>query len=63
MKNKIIVVIHGGALQDVFASNPDTEVCLLDYDNMEQTEENSEEYAEYLEFEKEIKTQNLHQVW
>ena len=35
MENRIIVVVHGGLVQAVYASNPhDVDVDVLDYDNM-----------------------------
>lgn len=62
-KNRIIIVISGGALQDVYSNNPNIDVSLLDYDNMKCADENSEEYDGYVALEAEIKNKEMDSVW
>ena len=32
-RDKVLIVVRGGVVQDVYSSNANTEVDLLDYDN------------------------------
>ena len=33
-KNRVVVVVEGGVVQDVACDDPDTEVLLVDWDNL-----------------------------
>lgn len=50
---KIIIEIEGGVCQNVYCDEQNVEVGLLDYDNLKECPEDSEEYEYYSEIEKE----------
>lgn len=70
---KVIIVISEGAMQDVYSTDKDVDVELLDYDNYrsltpdpdsEDTNDRQDEYDEYSSLEKELKSnKDLHHVW
>ena len=56
MKNRIIVVVRGGLVQAIYASNPhDVDIDVLDYDNME-SEDNQDELQRMANLEKETES-------
>lgn len=45
MANKIVIHVEGGVVQDVYASDPQTDVVIMDYDNYQadcETEEQAD---------------------
>lgn len=60
--NRVIIVISGGALQDVYSNNASIDISLLDYDNMKCAEEDSAEYEGYIALETEIKSKEMSPV-
>ena len=34
MKNRVVIIVDGGVVQDVLLNNPDIEVTLIDWDNI-----------------------------
>ena len=37
MADKVVIVVDGGNVQDVYSSNPDSEVLIVDHDNLRET--------------------------
>ena len=52
---KAIVEVRGGIVQAVY-SDGDLDVSVLDYDDMEASEDDAEEYARYSELEEKVKS-------
>ena len=40
--NKVIIYVEGGMVQDVYASDPETEVTVIDYDVPEEERQDAE---------------------
>ena len=59
----VICVIDGGVLTAVYSTSSDVSVELLDYDNMEAADLDSEEYRMYQDLEKKIHTEKLECVF
>lgn len=41
--NRILIYVKGGMVQDVFASDPDTDVTVIDYDVSEEERQEAEQ--------------------
>lgn len=58
MKTKIIAIIEGGVLCDVFSSSPGVEVELIDWDNVREGDyENEKEREDAIEHAEELEKQ------
>ena len=56
MNSRIIIVVSGGCVRDVYSSNEDDEVDVIDYDNIADYDDDQHEKLVqiYKEYEKEI---------
>lgn len=62
-KATVICVVYGGVLSSVYSDDPDIQVELLDYDDMDMTDIDSEEYQDYKRLESLTESDSFKAVW
>lgn len=54
MKNRVIIVVEGGLVQEVYSTNPDLDVDVMDEDIRKDCAPTKEDTAHYEELKKEL---------